>query len=800
MVGERYDWDAIRAAHPIEDVIGRTVKLKKAGREFKGLCPFHNERTPSFHVMPEKGFYHCFGCGAHGDVVDFVAQTGGISTMDALDQLTRGQAGSVKMTAQEKAARDALAAARDAEQARERAAATAKAQARWDAAAECEEHVYLTRKAVGAHNCRQEGERLLLPIYDANGDIMSVQSIDNDGGKMFQKGAPVKAGRMWIGIHLGRTIICEGYATGASIHEATADQVCVAYSKANMHVLARELAAAGMQIALAADTNAAEEMRALAAELDCPVAVAAVEKDFNDQACAQGYASVVGTFAKAYRAHADEKRRREEDAKAEAQPVDLWKRFDPPAFPTGLLPDIIERFAIGRAAQMGVDPGGLAMAALAACATVIRDPIKVRVKEYEEWHESARLWVMLVGDPSFKKSPMMKAATRQIKRIDGQLFHQAQKALADWQENGGAKGGSPKPPQPRLRMEDVTMEAAQGICADSPNGVLCLQDELSAFFGGIEKYSGGRGSAKDRGFWLQAYGGGEYSYERVGRGRQIIECVSVSMLGGVQPDPIRRIVAEASDDGLIQRFLPIILRPSEVGTDAPAGEVQGKYDTMIQDLYELSYRGPAGGIMEGSLQFTEGARRIREQLEVKHHGQVQHMEGVNKKLASHIGKFDGLFPRLCVIWHCVEHVTGTDKAEGLPLYITETTAHRVAQFLHSYIMRHSLAFYATTIGMSEDQDQLCEVAGYILAKRLDELSMRTLGRGSRTMRRMTREEGARIFEQLEAFGWIDQINKRGDAPAWKVNPEVHTLFAAKAEEEKLRRNEARNAILDMLGE
>ncbi len=78
--------------------------------------------------------------------------------------------------------------------------------------------------------------------------------------------------------------------------------------------------------------------------------------------------------------------------------------------------------------------------------------------------------------------------------------------------------------------------------------------------------------------------------------------------------------------------------------------------------------------------------------------------------------------------------------------------------------------------------------------------MRTLGRGSRTMRRLTREEGGRIFEQLEAFGWLEQINKRSDAPSWKVNPEVHTLFAAKADEERFRRNEARAAILDMLGE
>jgi len=797
MTGNRYDWDAIRALNPIEDVIARTVPLKRAGREYKGLCPFHNERTPSFHVMPEKGFYHCFGCGAHGDVIDFVAGTQGISTMDALEQLARGDAAKVRMTASDREARDSLLAERDAEHERQRAGATAKASKRWDDAPECEGHPYLTRKGVGAHSCRIEAGRLLLPIYDADGEIMSVQTIDDAGGKMFQKGAPTKGGRMWIGIHLGRTVVCEGYATGASIHEATADQVCVTYSKGNMTHVARELAAAGRPIVLAADTNAATEMTALAAELGCPVVVPTVDKDFNDQAAAQGVTSVLATFTKALRTHAEEKRRRDEEDAAESQPVDLWKRFDPPSFPAGLLPDVIERFAVGRSGQMGVDPGGLAMSALTACAAVIRDRIKVKVKEHEDWFESARIWTMLVGDPSFKKSPIMKAATRAVKRLDKELLYEANKRLAQWQEDGGTKSGDPKPASPRLRMEDATMEAAQEICKDSPDGVLCLQDELSAFFGGIEKYSGKGGGAKDRGFWLQAYGGGEYSVDRIGRGRYLIDCVSITMLGGVQPDPIRRIVSEASDDGLIQRFLPVILRPSEVGTDAPAGEAQEDYDAVIQRLFHLA---PPHSILgDLPLRFDEGARRIREQLEVKHHRQVQHMESVNRKLASHIGKFDGLFPRLCLVWHCIDHVTSSDERSPA-LEISEATAAKVAQFLHSYIMRHSLAFYATTIGVSQDQDQICEVAGYILAKRLEEISMRTLGRGSRTMRRLTREEGGRIFEQLEAFGWLEQINKRSDAPSWKVNPEVHTLFAAKADEERFRRNEARAAILDMLGE
>lgn len=73
------DLETLKRSANIEDVIGGYVELKQDGREFEGLCPFHGEKTPSFYVVPEKGFYHCFGCGAHGDVIDFLVETNGIN-------------------------------------------------------------------------------------------------------------------------------------------------------------------------------------------------------------------------------------------------------------------------------------------------------------------------------------------------------------------------------------------------------------------------------------------------------------------------------------------------------------------------------------------------------------------------------------------------------------------------------------------------------------------------------------------------------------------------------------------------
>jgi DNA primase len=71
----------------IVEVITRYVRLKKAGANFQGLCPFHNEKTPSFSVSPAKQFYHCFGCGAHGNAIGFLMAYGGMGYVDAIKDL-----------------------------------------------------------------------------------------------------------------------------------------------------------------------------------------------------------------------------------------------------------------------------------------------------------------------------------------------------------------------------------------------------------------------------------------------------------------------------------------------------------------------------------------------------------------------------------------------------------------------------------------------------------------------------------------------------------------------------------------
>src|SRR5207247_3231618 len=84
--------DELRSRISLSGLIGRTVKLARRGREYAGLCPFHHEKTPSFYVVEDKSFFHCFGCGAHGDAIGFVMRADNLDFIEAIEKLA-GEAG-----------------------------------------------------------------------------------------------------------------------------------------------------------------------------------------------------------------------------------------------------------------------------------------------------------------------------------------------------------------------------------------------------------------------------------------------------------------------------------------------------------------------------------------------------------------------------------------------------------------------------------------------------------------------------------------------------------------------------------
>lgn len=482
---------------------------------------------------------------------------------------------------------------------------------------------------------------------------------------------------------------------------------------------------------------------------------------------------------------------------ASSPPVDLWQRHEAPDLPKGLLSPVIERFAFGQAETMGADPAGLAMSALAVCAAAITDDIAVQVKQHDpSWREPARLWVGLVGMPSTKKTPIMGAAMRPLRRIDGQLAQQNDAALCKFNSLTKAEqAANPKPKQPRRVVEDATVESLQQVLADSPYGVMSSQDELSGWFGAHDKYTPGKGAAADRAFYLKSFNGGQYAVSRVARGSSLIPNLSISLLGGIQPEPLRKIVADSQDDGLIQRFLPVVLRAATVGHDVPLGNAVADYEAMVEMLTRLAP--PRAGNLSAPLPltFASGARAVRERLEVEHSTMIHALEMVSPKLAAHFGKLDGIFARLCVLWHCVEHPDGE-----LPVEIGEDVAERVSRFMEEFLRPNAVAFYAGLLGMSAGHEDLMALAAFIVSDGLSEISAREVQRSTRALRHVTADDARRLCEKLESFGWLHPMtgNTKGGTTRWRVTPEVHTMFAERGRQETERRAAARAAIADAL--
>src|SRR5262249_13535630 len=122
----RLNPEAIAAARertPLSQLIGREIRLTRRGPEYVALCPFHNERTPSFTVRDDKGFFHCFGCGAHGDSIGWRMRRHGESFAEAIEALNDGKRaiprGELVRRERERAERDARQRERRIEAARE---------------------------------------------------------------------------------------------------------------------------------------------------------------------------------------------------------------------------------------------------------------------------------------------------------------------------------------------------------------------------------------------------------------------------------------------------------------------------------------------------------------------------------------------------------------------------------------------------------------------------------------------------------------------------------------------------------
>lgn len=486
-------------------------------------------------------------------------------------------------------------------------------------------------------------------------------------------------------------------------------------------------------------------------------------------------------------------------------PVDLFGVMTPPEVNPAWLPDEIASYAFEKASSMGSSPSAIAVACLVACASVTHDGVQIQPKRNEPtYRESARLWGLIVGDPSVRKTAMIKAGIRHLSAMDRadaeankqknaeydmdlKRYKKAEAAYLKADLAGSYSGDVPKPPERPKRyrnvLQDATIEAMADILADNEGGILYHKDEMAGWFGAMDAYrsKGGAGSM-DRAKWLEAYEGGGMTVDRVSRGTLVVPNWSACLIGGVQPDKIAAMADQMDDDGLLQRFMPVIVRSASTAFHDTESDprITATYHDILEEL-----RNRGGSI--NPVKYSPDAYNIYVSLTEFAAG-LASSTILPAMLRSHLGKWMGLFSRLCLTYHAIGCASHHCNVSERP--ISKLTAQKVDQFMRRFLLPHAATFYCDTLAKTPSDKALHNVASVILTREWRMASKRDLGRYCLTFKRLSDYQQKRVIQQLIDAGWLIQAQMmERDPKSWRVNPKVHVMFKAQAATESLNRSE-----------
>ena len=579
------------------------------------------------------------------------------------------------------------------------------AQALWEQAAQAPaSHPYLARKGIQPHGVREFGDRLLLPLRDTSGTLHSLQTIAPDGSKRFHAGGRIKGCYFGLGKPQDTLVVCEGSATGASIHECTGHAVAVAFNAGNVLEVAQSLRSKypELQIILAADddhltdgnpglTKATEAAQAAGGLLAVPVfSDGRPDKatDFNDLHQLEGAAAVRQCFDLTIKkvAASDDGAAFIGELNAWPEPVLLPDGLPPvQPFDLELLPYALRNWVADIAERMQCPPDFTAVGAVVALSSVIGARAVVKPKARDDWAVVPNLWGAIVGRPGVMKSPALSEVLKPLHRLEKaerELWQAARDTweldckvagLADVANERSAKGLAAKdpaaarellrptdtPPEPTMRryvVNDATVEKLADLLVSNEWGTLVYRDEMHGLLCSMDK----QGQEGARSFYLTGYDGNQgHAVDRIGRGESYVPRVCLAMLGGIQPGKVQSYVREAvtggaGDDGLLQRFgltvWPDINREFtyvDRWPDTPARQV-------AWDVFErLNQLQPAGDDAAVEWRFSPEAQAIFEGWMVPFENEIRGEE-LHPALVSHLSKYRKLIPALALIFALVD--------------------------------------------------------------------------------------------------------------------------------------------------
>lgn len=487
------------------------------------------------------------------------------------------------------------------------------------------------------------------------------------------------------------------------------------------------------------------------------------------------------------------------------EPEDVWserRASHAPDLQPGILPAVVDAWATDEAERKGVERGAVAVPALAAFAGSISARNVVQVKQHDTGHtDRPVVWGALIGGPGSGKSPTINAAVAPLTRVDNRRKAEFARQLDAFSRADAARkakkssDGPPPPDRPRNRsriIQDVTTESALQREAESGNGCVLLHDELSAFAGSMDAYHANKsGISRDSAFWLSAKQGAPYEKDRVSTGGLRVSCHAVSIVGGIQPDVIRKLGRDWSGNGMMQRMLLHIMGPKRESQDRPPdAAAAARIHEIVERLYELEPND-----FTPVFRFAPEADACRKTVTAFARQQIT-ADDTPTALKGWLDKLEGEWARIALVFHWVEWA-GSLRGEiddWPPDVIGTETARRAERFLLNYQWPQQRYFYTEVLGSSSSaRDEARQIAGYILSRKLSAITDR---QAQQAFRRMAEDERFAGMEALVEANWLRPAGtgRRGQPNQWSVNPQVHELFAARAPAEAKRRADAQASI------
>lgn len=450
-----------------------------------------------------------------------------------------------------------------------------------------------------------------------------------------------------------------------------------------------------------------------------------------------------------------------------------WERYMVPDFPLELLPRHLRDFVNYLSTSTGADVSACAMTALAACSGALDQEFSLKMKRSGKWYVKPRLWVMLVGDPSSKKSPVMSACIAPIRAWEGVGVKSYAKEYARWKEDKERQKEEPEPTKPtRYLLNEVTTEKLGEILSRQDRGIMVEQDEVSGWIGAMDKYSGGKGAAADRGFWLGAYNGGPRTVDRLGRGETFIQNLCVAFVGGVQPDRLAEL-GNLTSDGLLQRFLPVMMKRARFGEEVESEAPADGYTVLINELIRAK---PSGLLMdEGAIRVTADFQRYLFELEG--------MDGLGKGFCGFAGKLSGIHGSLSLVLHMIE-----DPENSALEPVSERVASNAERIIREFCIPHAFELYRSTTD-GGDWEGLRRIASFILTSTKDRFTASDFTAGVRGLRGLTLWEVGQKVSPLVAGGWLVEDDKAAPAKAWVIVNGLREALAERREKEVQRKSE-----------